>query len=226
MKGEISCVRYPKKIFIEDAAHCDFRKYQGSPKFDLSLFSFNFHKPIAIGFGGMLVTHSTTLERKIEIAYAKLLTAKFGLAEYIRNFIKDFFYARLIYMIIYSTLQKKRNSRKIYIEKCEIEPQKPCKIQQSIIAGSLVEKIDKSRDLQYSTLYRFLMFQDKKKRDLASQFLEEKGFDSFILWDKCLDYAKLYGNKEATPKTKDFLERVLFLPQGASIKAKVLQEIM
>lgn len=214
--------RYQEKIFIEDAAHCDYRTYQGNQEFDFSLFSFNFHKPIAIGFGGMLVIHSKALGIGMQIAYTELRNAKFGIIEFIRNFVKDFLYSRLIYTIIYSMLKKKRSSRKIYISKSKIDPKKPCKVQRNIIASSLIEKTETLNSIKLVTIYRFLVFEDKQMRNLAKQNLTKKGIDSFILWDKCLDYAKLYGNKQLTPKTEDFLERVLFLPQGELINADMI----
>jgi DegT/DnrJ/EryC1/StrS aminotransferase family len=225
--------KYPNLVIIEDCAHLSFMDYVPNPYSNISVYSFNLHKPIAAGSGGALIFNNESKNLQVKKSYDHLHargTLK-CILNYLRIIIRNYGYNPLIYSLLINKLEKNRYQTK-FIYKTDIRVFKICFIAKFIIGNKLSHKKDgftkdylkipeKMRlkgNLNDTTglLYFPLFFSDSSGRNATKNILSKYGVDSFILWENTLYNCSKFGltETERFPHTLDMLDKVLFLPEN------------
>ncbi len=225
-------LKYPNLIIIEDCAHLSFMDYVANPYSNISVYSFNLHKPIAAGSGGALIFNNESESLQVKNLYNQLharSTLKCILS-YLRILIRNYGFNPLIYSLLISNLEKNRYQTK-FNYKSDISVYKICFIAKYIIGNKLSwknndftkeylkipEKMRLKVNFNDATrlLYFPLFFSDSAGRNKIKNILSKSGVDSFILWENTLYNSSKFGltETERFPHTLDMLDKVLFLPE-------------
>ena len=233
LNTEIEKIRLvkPSLIIINDMTHVVFQN--NTLQTNISIYSFNFHKPIVAGAGGLLTIDNERMKKNIEKKYLDLKEEKFvfSVKKYVKTFFKNSIYFPIIYTVLYEKVIKNREN--IFIApdlNMDIIPKKLHPIFQMIV-GNQVEHYERG---EYTSNYKklpddfrlpvreidilsyFPIFaKNIQHRDKLLRFIEDMKIDHFLLWKNTLNSVKFYGLTDYTEykKTQSILNNTIFLPQ-------------
>ena len=241
------------KPIIEDCAHSLLSKYRGKLTGtigDASFFSLS--KYISAGEGGMIIVNNSSIDgfqKEID-----LLKEPSVFNEFKHSFIvyaKSFFYHKpwfgLFALPIGLSIEDKvdimnkrgfevagiRKSdlgillKKLVTFKRKVEMQRKNSF---FLMGELKDTpvtLPYERKDTYCNYYLFpIRFDNKKERDLVSDFLRDKGIDTSKLYSETpLKAKQLYGYKGDCPNTEKLADTILVIPNHYTLKEKELTKI-
>ena len=229
--------RYRNLVIISDCTHKRIDIDDNDNISDVKVYSFNFHKPIVAGQGGVLKLSETSrfykkIKTTLTIKKEKLKTngIKKDLNVYLKSFFKNIVYKDLLYSIIYQGLIKKEQKFHPPVLDIPINPKK-IGLLGKIILGNQLENNQFNKDLikNYTTIpisYRLnineddylsyfpLIFPLGSDRDEFLVNIKDLKLDSFFLWQYYLANAKFYGYKNNNEyNTKNIISKLIFLPE-------------
>lgn len=234
--------QYPDLIIIEDCTHIREDFYSPDNNTESACFSYNFHKPISCGIGGMIRINSDSLYGKLQESHS--LLPSFGVSQSIKRLlgivIKNYGYNQYVYTLLYQYLktQRKAGSRLAGTENI-ISPTKINNLAKYLIGNQYCEKKAEIpayyKELANSTkinaniehlIYFPVFFSSKEAQVIAAASLRRKGIDAYILWENCFINAKVYGKLEGEyANTKKMLETILFIPRRVFSEKRIFSQV-
>ncbi|TCN62209.1 DegT/DnrJ/EryC1/StrS family aminotransferase [Acetobacteroides hydrogenigenes] len=217
---------YPNLIIVEDCSHVNVKFYKRDRHSDASIFSFNFHKPIALGIGGGIYVN--TMYSNLKDDYIQLNTLNW--MDNVKKISFILFKYLLQYKFIYITfypivLYRRKNDQNRHYNK--IVPHRLNKfylflLNNLIVNFELCEKSLKrysffvNNDKSLITYSYFpIFFESKFKRDVIFDNLIKNKIEAFILWNNCKQHAKYYDRTyifDSSKNTNYILDHILFIP--------------
>lgn len=230
-------ILYPDIVIISDNTHKNIH-FKHDDVYDVSIYSFNFHKPITAGQGGLLKLNTNSLFfneaksnlKKINCELDKHTFQK-DISIYSKIIIKNSMYNKWIYSFLYSSLQKRENKFKPPILSAVTSSMELGLLGKIILGNQLSiecsnkELINNYRKLpekfrlnisekDYICYFPLFLSNKYDKSTVMSQLLELK-CDAYMLWQNYAKNAEYYGYKDngAFINTQASLDRMIFLPE-------------
>ncbi len=224
--------KYRNIILIDDLTHMNFLHDGRNAAVDAAIYSFNFHKPIVAGAGGLGVMYNNLYLEGLKQGYSKLVSPRFfiSLKRYVKTYLKNFSYNRFIYSILYPFLLKRQGfvaptmairpipCRNYHFFKGIIANQaKTYKFDDELVSNYLKIPIKFRLSISSSvTLCYFPVFlRDKEDKVNKLHIFKGMGLDAYVLWENCIQTSQYFGLSSASSykRTQNILDRIIFLPQ-------------
>ena len=235
----------PHLIIIEDCTHISPTQYLRNPNTDFVCFSFNFHKPISCGIGGLGIINNVKWRANIDAEYNKLscATVKQNIVKLLKIFIKNLAFNPYLYKYIYALAEKRRIKMKSEINPQNIIVPRKVSLLAKILLGNQWNDLHQTNCKRYfeiSRRYRLdihqtalveicyfpVFLRDLQTRELVRKELSEKGIDAYVLWENCRYNAVFFGNLIGDFFRSDvFLQTALFLPARVFEESNIFADV-
>ncbi|RJS80167.1 hypothetical protein CW713_07820 [Methanophagales archaeon] len=242
------------KPIIEDCAHSLLSKYRGKLTGTLGDASFfSLAKYISAGGGGMIIVNNDGLTDRLqrEIDTLKKPSVLNNIKHSFIVYMRSFFYHKpwfgLFALPIGLSIEDKvdlmtkrsfevaginKNDLSVMLKKLAVF-KRNVELQRKNSFFLIEELKDTSvilpyeRKETYCNYYLFpVRFDNKKERDLASDFLRDKGIDTSKLYSETpLKAKQFYGYKGDCPNTEKLTDTILVIPNHYTLKEKELTKI-
>lgn len=235
---------YPKILIISDNTHKNIN-IDNEYISDAKIYSFNFHKPIVAGQGGVLrlnhnslYFHKNIMQLTKRYSEIKVTSLKKDFYLYVKSIIKNFIYIQWIYFLIFPYIDEKDkafNPPKIevtvstsklgFLGKMILGNQLKNDINRELINNyiKIPEKFRLSVDnKKYLSYFPLLLPTEQDKKNITDQ-LTHLELDYYTLWGNFLKNSGYYGckNKENFPNTLTSISRIIFLPSQLFLKKNI-----
>ncbi len=251
--GDVEAVRQavPGAAILEDCAHAmGSLDAQGRPVGLAGAggaFSFNLHKPVSAGAGGLLIVNDTRLVPRVqEQLRAAGPPPRVSPKTLARRILKAGLYHAPLYGLVAGAARRRADldvdpigiaamapmdrrlagqGLAVHAEQCRRRRAWAGRL--ADLAGGLEPVCRFLRAGQRWNGYLWpVLLASRSRRDASLEFFRGRGIDAFVLYRECLGIAAAYGYRRGDcPRLEDALDRLLMLPCHAELSSRQMRRI-